>query len=84
MIKVAFDGGDRAWRMSADLGGSELGPRDKVAGINGSTPSRKCWREHGGVVVCHPVGDGGGGVDERVGDGREGDSIGEVGLWSGR
>jgi hypothetical protein len=56
---MAFDGCGRERRMSADLGGSELRPRCEVAGVNGRTPCGKGWREHGGMVVCDPAGDGG-------------------------
>lgn len=68
LIEMALDGGCRSGWMATDLGGCEFGPGCEVAGVDGGAPSGQGRREHGGMVVCNSAGNGGGGLEKRVGD----------------
>ena len=67
LVEVAFDHGDGRRRMTADLCGCELGPGCEAAGVDGIAPSGEGGREHGSVVICDAVGDGGRGREKGVG-----------------
>lgn len=63
LVHVAFEHGNRLWRVFAYESRGELGLGGVVFGVNGGAPGGECRGEVGGIEKGNEVGDCGGWED---------------------